>query len=336
MSHANRSKILLLLIGLLLSLAVGACGGNGDEEALDEVVFLAGFKPQANLPFVAAYVAQEKGFFTEQGLEVEIRHAVSGGSTRQLVAGQADFTTADAGSVLRRISDPGLPIVAFVLFGQRGQQGFIALQDSGINTPKDWEGRTFGYKTSQPPEYLAILNANDVDRSRIQEARVGFDPRVLTEGTVDILAVFKSNEPDVVRRLGFEVNLWDPADYELPTMGLTYVTTNELAQENPDIVERFLKATLKGLEFAFNNKEEALDIVMKYAPDEDRDHQRFMLDTEMTDAVSTLTEERGLGWMTDAQWQGLYEQFLEFEALPNPFDYRTAFTLQFLQAVHGD
>ena len=336
LTQTDKSKILLLLCGLLLVLAAGACGGNGDEDALDKVVFLAGFKAQANLPFVAAYVAQEKGFFTEQELEVEIRHAVSGGSIRQLVAGEADFTTADAGSVLKRISYPGLPIVAFVLFGQRGQQAFVALKDSGIDTPRDWEGQTLGYKTSQPPEYLAILNANDVDRSKIEEVRVGFDPRVLTEGTVDILAVFNSNEPDVIRNLGFDVNVWEPADYELPSMGLTYVTRNDFVEDSPDQVERFLKATLKGLEYTFENQEEALDIVMKYAPDENREHQQFMLETEMADAVSALTEESGLGWMTDAQWQGLYEQFLEFEALPNPFDYRTAFTLRFLQAVYGE
>ena len=73
-------------------------------------------------------------------------------------------------------------MVAIALFGQRGQQGFLALKDSGIATPNDWEGRTFGYKVSIPPDYLAIVEAQQVDRSAVQEVRVGFDPRVLTEG----------------------------------------------------------------------------------------------------------------------------------------------------------
>ena len=210
----------------------------------------------------------------------------------------------------------------------------MALKDSGIRTPKDWEGKRFGYKTSQPPEYLAILKANDVDRSTISEHVVPFDVRILTERKVDILAVFNSNEPNQIRKLGFDVNIWHPADYGVPSMGLTYITRQELTKEDPDKVERFLKATLKGLQFAFDNIEEALDIVMEYAPQADRDHQRFMLETELADAVSPLTREHGLGWMEDEQWDALYQQLLEFEALPKPLDYRTAYTDEFLRAVY--
>ena len=341
----NRVAGLLLIV--VLALVAAGCGdaeepktpssvGTVEEPAPvpDKVVFMAGFKPQANLPFVAAYVAEEKGYFAAQNLEVDIKHASSGEHLKLLMAGDVDFTTADSASVLKRRSDPSLPIVAFVLFGQRGQQAYAALKDSGIANPKEWEGRTFGYKTSVPPEYLAIIKAAGVDRSKIQEVRVGFDPRVLTEGKVDILAVFKSNEPNKIRSLGFEVSVWDPSDFGVPTIGLTYITRQDLSQERPDLVQRFLKATLKAFAYIRDNRDEAVDIVLKYAPKEDRDHQRFMLDTELADAVSGLTDERGLGWMTDAQWQALYQHLLEFEALPQPFDYRTAFTDRFLSAVY--
>ena len=273
---------LLSLLAILILLATAACAQPEPES----VVFMAGYKPQANLPFTAAYIAQEKGYFEEQGLDVEILHASSGEHLQLLMSGDVDFTTADAPSVLKRRSDPGLPIIAFALFGQRGQQGFLALKDSGIATPNDWEGRTFGYKVSIPPDYLAIVEAQQVDRSAVQEVRVGFDPRVLTEGQVDVLAVFKSNEPDTVRRMGFDVTLWDPADFGVPTLGLTYITREELANSDSDKVERFLKATMKAVEFARDNREEAVEIVLKYAPEENPEHQRYMLDTELADAVS--------------------------------------------------
>ena len=88
--------------------------------------------------------------------------------------------------------------------------------------------------------------------------QVGFDPRVLTEGKVDVLAVFKSNEPNVVRKLGHEVVLWDPADFDVPNMGLTYITTNAYASDSSDVLDRFLRATLKGTEYALENREETL------------------------------------------------------------------------------
>ncbi len=327
-----------LVVAAAIALSAAACfGGEGDTGPTTEprrVVFMAGFKPQANLPFVAAYVAQEKGYFAEQGLTVDLRHASTGEHLKLLLSGDVHFTTAAAASVLKRRSDPGAPIVAIALFGQKGNQGYMALRDSGITELGDWEGRTLGYKISVPPDYLAMIKAEGVDRSRIQEIRVGYDPRVLTEGQVDVLAIFKSNEPDTVERLGFEVTVWDPADYGVPTMGLTYITLTETAESDPDVVTRFLRATMKGFEFMKENPDEAVDIVMKYAPEEDREHQEFMLEAEMKDAEGGATEKAGLGAMTDEQWKALYDHLLEFEAIPEPFDYKDAYDTQFLDEIY--
>ena len=334
-SRLNPHRLTLLAFAALtalLTIFAAACAQPEPEP--ESVVFMAGYKPQANLPFAAAYIAQEKGYFAEQGLDVDIRHASSGEHLQLLMSGDVDFTTADAPSVLKRRSDPGLPIVAFALFGQRGQQGFLALKDSGIANPTDWEGRTFGYKVSIPPDYLAIVEDQQVDRSAVQEVRVGFDPRVLTEGQVDVLAVFKSNEPDTVMRMGFDVTLWDPADYGVPTLGLTYITREELSSTDPDKMERFLKATMKALEYARDNRDEAVQIVLKYAPEENPEHQRYMLDTELADAVSPLTDTRGLGQMSPDQWQALYDHLTAHEALPKPFDYNDAFTTDHLNAIY--
>ena len=327
----------VLLPGALLAVTIvlAACGGSSSGET-QKLTFMAGFKPQANLPFVAAYVAQEKGYFADQGLEVDIRHASTGEHLKLLLAGDVDVTTAAAESVLKRRSDVDVPIRAVALFGQKGQQGYVALEGSGIQSPKDWEGKTFGYKVSQPPSYLAILEATGTDRSKVQEVRVGFDPRILIEGRVDILAVFKSNEPDTLRNLGFPVRLFDPEDFGVPTLGLTYIVNQKLIADDSDLIERFLKATMKGFQFALDNEDETLDIVLKFAPNEDREHQRFMLRQELRDAVSSLTEANGLGWMTDAQWKTLHDELIEFQALSTPFDYRTAYDDQFLERIYQD
>lgn len=317
-------------LALILAMAFILASCTEEEALPKKVTFMAGFKSQANLPFVAAYVAEEMGYFREQGLDVRIMHS-TGEHLQLLMAGDVDFTTADANSVLKRRADPGLPIVAFALFGQRGQQAFVALKESGIRSPKDWEGKTFGYKISVPPDYLAILKANGVDRSKIKEVRVGFDPRILIDRKVDILAVFKSNEPYTLRRLGFEVDVFDAASYGVPTLGLTYITREALIEEDPDTVQRFLKATIKGLEFAFNNTEETLDIVQKYAGKEDREHMRFMLLTEKGDAVSPVTEKYGLGWMTELQWRDFQDVLLEYGALAKPVDLRSVYTDRFLR-----
>ena len=73
---------------------------------------------------------------------------------------------------------------------------------------------------------------------------------------------------------------------------------------------------------------------MLYAPDENRDHQQFMLMQELADAVGSVTEQYGLGWMTDAQWKNLHDQLVEYQAITESFDYRDAFDLQFLKEAY--
>ncbi len=326
---------LALLLFVAVTHAVHAAGEVETAPLLRSMTFMAGFKPQANLPFVAAYVAQEQGYFAAQGLDVAIHHS-TGHHLQLLMSGDVDVTTAAAGSVLKRRADPGVPIQAIALFGQRGQQTFIALANSGIDSPHDWEGRTVGYRISLPPEYLAIVDAAGVNRELVQEVRVGFDPRILVEGRVDVLAVFKSNEPDTIRKLGFDVVQFDPDAFGVPALGLTYITREQLIADEPELIARFLKATLKGLEFSFAHPEETLDIVLRYAEKEDRDHMRFMLQAEQAAAVSAVTQEHGLGWMTRQQWQDFHDLLVRYQALNRELDVERAFTARFLDAAYQD
>ena len=134
---------------IALSLIVVACGGGSSPNedasttATKRLTFMAGFKPQANLPFVGAYVAQEKGFFADQQLEVDIRHAQSGEHLQLLLAGEVQVATANAAQVVQRNAD-GLPLVSIALIGQKSEQGFAVGAGSGINSVRDWQGKTLG------------------------------------------------------------------------------------------------------------------------------------------------------------------------------------------------
>lgn len=298
----------------------------------EPLTFMAGYKPQANLPFVGVYVAQEKGFFAEQGLNVTIQHSAGGGEHLQLLAaGEVDITTQDAAVLLKRRADPGLPLVSIGLIGQRGQQAFAALADSGIESPRDWVGKNVGYKGSPPPDLFALLAAAGVDPAQVNLVNVGFDPRVLTEGLVDVYPVFKSNEPDLIRGWGYNLTLWEAADYGVPALGLAYVTTPEIINKNPDRIARFMRAALAGIEYARQHPDEAVDIVMQYAGNQaDPAHMRFMLTTELADAVSPVTEANGPGWQTADQWQALYDMLVKYQAIDKPVNVTEVFTNEFL------
>ncbi len=311
---------------LFLLLALNACTAIPKTSETQTMTFMAGYKPQANLPFVGVYVAQEKGFFEEENLAITIEHSPGRGEHVQLLtAGAVQVTTMDAATLLQRRADPGLPVVSIALIGQRGQQAFAALSETGIETPKDWEGLTVGYKGTPPPDVYALIAAAGADLAKIEMVNVGFDPRVLTEGQVDIYPVFKSNEPYLIQSWGYPVTVWDAADYGVPTLGLTYVASEAMLAENSDLLERFLRAAIRGIEYAAEYPEEAVEIVLGYAgPETDPEHMRFMLESEVKDAQS----QYGYGWQTAEQWGALAEMLVQYEALPNGMDISGAFTTQ--------
>lgn len=331
-----------LLAFAIVFLGAAGCGApaalqpSSTETApsLTPVIFMAGYKPQANLPFVGVYVAQEEGFFRQEGLEVTIQHSPGKGEHLQLLAaGKIQVTTQDAAILLQRRADPGLPLVSFALIGQRGQQAFAALADSGMATPKDWEGHVVGYKGSPPPELFALIHAAGAAEGKMELVNVGFDPRVLTEGQVDVYPLYKSNEPFLIEQWGYDLTLWDPGDYGVAALGLAYVTSDEILKSQPEMLARFLRASLKGIQFAAENPDEAVETVMKYAgPETDAGHMRFMLEAELQDARSPVTEAHGLGWQTLEQWQGLAKMLAE-AGVPSLEDARPVFTTQVLEAA---
>jgi ABC-type nitrate/sulfonate/bicarbonate transport system substrate-binding protein len=325
---------------LLMTLLTSCASSSPIPEVSNPVelvtmTFMPGYKPQANLPFVGAYVAQDKGFFAQEGLDVTITHSPGHGEHLQLLAaGEVHVTTQDAAVLLKRRSDPGLPLVSIALIGQRGQQAFAALASSGLQTPKDWEGHLVGFKGTPPPDLFALLKAVDADPALVELVNVGFDPRVLTEGQVDVYPVYKSNEPFLIRSWGYDLVLWDATDYGVPTLGLTYVTSDQILEENPEMLVHFLRAAIHGIQYASENIDETVEIVLKYTgPETDPEHMRFMLETELQDLYSEATEGTGIGWQTHSQWQALAELLIDVEAM-TPIDVNLVFTNDLLGQVY--
>lgn len=306
------------------------------QENVNEMslTFMAGYKPQASLPFVGVYVAQEEGFFEEQKLKVQILHTGGGGEHLQLLSvGKIDVTTQDAAVLLQRRADPGLPLVSIALVGQKGQQAFVALADSQIDSIKDWEGRLVGYRGTPPPDLYALLAAAGVDKNKIELVNVGFDLRIFTERKVDVYPVYKSNEPFMLQNWGYDYTLWDAHDFGVPTLGLSYVTSEEILETKQEMLTRFLSASIKGIEYAIKNPEKAVDIVLKYTgPETDRKLMRFMLDAEIKDALNDNTNNHTIGWQTEEQWQSLTDLLVN-SGIMKKIDPESAFSNKLLENI---
>ena len=323
---------LLVCAATVLGLAA-ACGEDDAEEPLEQVVFMAGYRPQANLPFVAVYAAEARGFFADEGLEVEIRHSTQGEHGQLLLAGEVDFTTATAAQALRQRAN-GLPVRSIALFGQRGDQGFVVHADSGIEAPADFEGRSVGFKGGVvPAELLALLATADLGPDDVQLQAVGFDERVFIERRVDVFPVFLNNEPNRIRNAGVDIRVFDPHDHGIATLGVTYLVRDETTVEDRALAERFLRAALRGAHYAASHPDEAIDLVLEYAEGADRAHQRFLFDTDLRNAE----RDDGMGRGTLEQWEALQEILLRYdEQFSGPVDVSTVFDPSFADPLYDD
>ncbi len=298
-----------------------------------EITFMAGFRAQANLPFVAVYVAQAKGYFAEEGLTVNIRHSAGQDEhLKLLLSNEVEFTTGTAAQLLSRRAD-GLPVRAIALFGQRGDQGFVVRADSGIERPADFKGRTVGFKAGVvPAELKGLLATAGLSDKDVRLQGVGFDPRVFIEGGIDVYPVFLSNEPYAIRKAGVDIKVFDPADYGVATLGLTFLAHEDTIAKDPDLVLRFLRASLRGAQYAADHTDEAVTITLEYAKGADPGQQRFLLETDLTNA----RRPDGLGRSNPEQWDALRGTLVQSGTLDKPTDARTAMDTSFIDALYDE
>ncbi len=334
--RARRALSLVVLSVLLASAAaLVACGDDGGTEGGDvrQVTFMAGFRAQANLPFVAVYVADAEGFFADEGLEVEIQHS-SGQDEhlKLLLDGTVDFITGTAPQAVRRVQE-GLPVQAIALFGQRGDQGYVTLADSGIETPADFAGHSVGFKAGViPAELHALLATSSLTVADVEMLAVGFDPRVFMEGGVDVYPVFLNNEPDTIRTAGVEINVIDPHDFGVPTLGLTYLATTETLGDG-DVAERFLRATFRAVRWIEENPDAAVEIVLTHAEGADAAHQRYLLDTDL---AAAQREDGRMGLSDAAAWQALIELLVQYEVMPEAVEVDAVVDQSILERLYED
>jgi ABC-type nitrate/sulfonate/bicarbonate transport system substrate-binding protein len=342
MSVSVRNRLLITL-GVVVALATSltiACSGDDSGEVLT-MSYMAGFKAQANLPFVAVYVAEDRGFFADENLEVDIQHAgFTGAHKNLLLAGEVDITTLPASEMLQIRANSGAPYVAVMLFGQRGDFGYAVLNSSGIESPSDFAGRDVGFKGIVQAEFHAMLAAHGLTTDDMNMIDVGFNPVVLVEQQVEVYPVFLSNEPDTLsRNLNQDITVFEAADDGVPTLGVVYLVSEEFLQDdtNREKLERFLRATVRAFEFSVDDPAAAIESTGKFLgndPPPDLVHERFILDTEITNALSDLTRANGVGWFTQQQFRALTDVLLEYGALENDIDLEAALDRSFLEKIH--
>ena len=324
-------------LGILVLLTVAvACDPQQDKMVLDEVTVQLKWVHQAQ--FAGFYVAQEKGYYARENIKVSFLEGGPGiDNAEVLLSGRARFAVTTPEDVLISRSK-GAHLQAIAAIYRRSAVVFLAMTDSRITRPKDFQGKTVasvsegGALRDFEFQFHALVKKLGLDLSKINI--VAYDPKytAFMNREVDVTAAFSTGGLILLRQKGLKLNLIWPGDYGVHFYSDTLITTDETISKSPDLVARFLRASLKGWQDAIQDYEGAVAITLKYARLKD---PRFQ--TAMMEGLLPLvhTGEDHIGWMRAEEWQGMYDVLLDQKILDVPFDVGHAYTMRFLEDVYG-
>lgn len=250
--------------------------------------------------FAGYYVAKEKGFYKEEGLDVTINPGGPQLVAENLVAaGTDDFAQGGGMETTLTGRDKGLPLVAIAAVFPKTPVLLVAKKDSGITKLEDFAGKKVSmWYTGTQFIVRAMLRSKGIDPSTITEVpqSVTMAPFIRNEVSVACVTVF--NELQSLYAEGIrDLTIFDPADYGIVIPRDTIVTTEKMIKERPDVVQRFLRASLRGWKYALENQPEAVDITLKQSPSLKKDHQTIMLSEVAKLMTWGPSKEKGLGYL---------------------------------------
>jgi NitT/TauT family transport system substrate-binding protein len=293
-----------------------------------------------SVAFVGAYVAQENGYYTAENLEVEL---LPGGlddknnfinPIEQVVSGQADFGIIDSTILLKARAD-GSPVVAIASIYQRHPLVFASLREKNITRLEDLLDANIQVSFNSMVIYQALLATKGIDPAKIRLTdRTDFTGAPLTTGGADVIDAWVITEVPELELAGHELNFILPSDYGVEVYPNVVFTTEEMIANRPEVVEKFVRATVRGLRSSVDDTDAAAKLTFdKYLQDRGLEVEQ----AAMQRAVPLISPTDSLpGLMRPEIWKLTHQILLDQGILSKPLDLETAYTLQFLEKVYPD
>ena len=313
-------------------ISAARCAQN---KAAGKITFLSPFQYVASVGILDVLAAQQQGYFKALCLDVTVR---PGGINTALVSsGKAQLGGVGGPSDTITAAANGAKIEGIATYGNTSAIELLTLADSGINTLKDFEGKTLGYKGAMPPILKAMFAKAGVSNSKIKEISVGYDPTILSKGQVKALVGYKSNEQVTLQGMGVKLKIWDPQTYGLKSAFNTQIANTAFATAHPTAVEDFLRASYAG--FAYCDAH--LPTVLAYAKqltgaagyDIAANTVRWRAESSLV--RTTLLAGHGVGWQTTTQWQPELGYLEQFKLIPKAVDLVPLVNNRFNAAIYS-
>ncbi|HKS70300.1 MAG TPA: ABC transporter substrate-binding protein [Ktedonobacterales bacterium] len=335
-----------LAFGMLAALAalLAGCGGGSTTPAggpqLTRVKLALDWTPNTN--HTGIYVAQQKGWYQQQGIDLQLLPYSSSVAPEQLVAtGQADFAISfpEAVTADRALGQPLVSVAAVI---QHNTSALITLKSSGLNTVASLAGKRyvgFGAPYEQPV-VAQVLSCGGASSTSFQNITTSLDPvAALKSGQFDFAWVYEGWEVIEAQREGLQVNVFPLLDYCMPDYSSPVIITNQkMIQQHPDVIKRFLKATSEGYTYAVQHPHDAAALLIKGAPAGSFDDTSLVYASQDYLSAQYMKDATCWGEQSLQKWTNyprfMYDHGAILDAngkpITNPPDYAAAFTNAYL------
>ncbi len=321
----------LLFIIALLSIFISACSSApapAAPTALTHIRLPMGYIP--NIQYAPYYVAVEKGYFAEAGLEIEFDYSFETDGIALVGAGQLPFAVV-SGEQVPMARAQGLPVVYVAAWYKDYPVSVVSKTEQGITSPADLAGKKVGLPGLFGANYIgfvALLHANNLSESDITLDSVGFNQvEALAADQEEVVVGYSANEPIQLAAQGYTVNEIRVADYvSLASNGL--LTSEMMLKENPELVRAMIAAFLRGVEYTAAHPDEAYEISKNYIEnltEGDESVQKQVLATSIE-----FWQLENPGYSDPQAWENMNQLLAEMTLIPEPIDISAAYSNEFL------
>jgi len=280
------------------------------------------------------YMAEDKDYYADENLTVELRELGDTSPIEEVVAGKADFGVTSADTLLLARAE-GAPVIAIATIYQRSPVAFISLAEKNITRPQDLIGKTVvvHFAGTTGIVYQAMLTAEHIDPAQVNGVpRTDFSNEPLLSGQADVIDAFITNQPIHLAREGYDINAILPSDYGIDIYANIIFTREDLIANNPKLVERFLRATLQGMQSAVDDAESAASLAAARGTDLNLESE-----TQSMQRSLPLINPSGSrpGMMKGEDWEATHQILLDQGVLSEPLDISAAYNLTFLEKIYS-
>ncbi len=247
--------------------------------------------------------AKQLGYYDQEGIALAFQPGGPNIDGVAIVAsGKFESGQVSSSPSLMLAVSQDIPIKCFAVGGQQHPYTFFSLKKKPIREPKDLVGKKVGIQATGVILLKALLAKNKIDEKDVTIVVSGADMTPLMTGQVDAFTGWQTNTT-ALRVLGdqrVDMRLWDTG---VKLYALPYYATVQTLQTKADVLHKFVRATAKGWEYAYNNKEKAVDLLIKEFPNLKKDDELEAVGTMLKYAFNDNTKRNGWGAMDPTVWQ---------------------------------